>query len=176
MILVYASEKAMNMPLQALPKSLETFVRKDNAHFKKELQESSSSQPTSPLPTMVPSSPGKRKRVEDSGDESNITVKERELRGSDETTNNEGSNLQGASRSLAAITMTGQQEHEVLMGEDLKQEPEMQERNGLSRLASRPRDDRAETIDSMDLDLEQVIEDEKVAGPSAAVKRVGFTE
>jgi len=184
----------MDMTPQALPKPLEIFVRKDNAHFRKELQESSEPQEveaTSPPQALIPSSPGKRKYVELSEDGPKITVRER---GSDETTSSEGTTLQGASRSLAAMTLPPQHEHEVLMGIDpafLKQEPEMRERGsngGRARLANRPmegdEDGREKTIDSMDFDMEaagdgregRVVEDDRVVGASAAVRSVGLVE
>lgn len=178
------------MTSQALPKPLETFVRKDNAHFRKELQASQAQQgvdAASPPSALVPSSPGKRKYEDLSDDEPKVSVRER---GSDQTTSSEGSTLQGAGRSLDAMTRPSQHGDEVLMGVDpllMKHAPEMRERGGhsvVTRLTSRPRelgaDDegREKTIDSMDFDMdgEGVVEDAKVAGPSAAVNNVGFVQ
>ncbi len=118
-----------------------------------------------------------------------VKVVERELRSSDESfeyestpSQHEGTHLTG---SLPPIS--SDQQHEVLVGVDpsllAKDQDaptqgiqEMEERSGMPMLSSRPKGDTAQssTIDNMDLD--QVMEDETVAGESAAVRRVGVTE
>lgn len=218
-MLVYASEKALNFQKHALPKVLENFVRWDNAAFKAEFPESQSEIDTqSPIQSLDsqsvsslgigPSSPGKRKYDEEdpngrlsarrvgaistAGPTPTVVVKERELRGSDESGSSNGSSsntLQG----LGGMSMTTEPEHTII-GVDpaLMNNVEMQERGGMSLLGRAQAQSRVlgeatgtslgtglGTIDEMDMDmdLDQVVQrDADVMEESLAVKRVGFVE
>ncbi|CZR60074.1 uncharacterized protein PAC_09969 [Phialocephala subalpina] len=180
-LLVYASEKAMDHPHIALPKSLETFVKWDNSSFKKELTDAEAPQTVGASSQVVgPSSPSKRKWHESSlHDQENhgVQVSERELPG--EIWNGDA----GPSSMNDTFAPNGNDKHEVIVGIDpsllMKQDnysgQEMQERTGIPMLSGRPMGKEKEaTIDSMDLD--HVVEDADVVGESAAVKRVGFAD
>ncbi|KAH6724870.1 hypothetical protein BKA61DRAFT_589348 [Leptodontidium sp. MPI-SDFR-AT-0119] len=202
MILVYASEDAMNVLKynNALPKPLETFVKFDNRTFASEFQGSEDSQTVNgdyqnvaddTLPVgLSSSSPGKRKYDEsslvnqDSNPYARINVTARELRNSAGSEEAEASSTQqGTSFSgMSGVEQQSSQDHEVLVGVDPSlldrtnyesppRTQEMQERCGMPML-SRVTSGQTNALDSMDL----VMEDDVVAGESAAVKRVGFAE
>ncbi|TVY42972.1 hypothetical protein LSUB1_G001284 [Lachnellula subtilissima] len=162
MMLVYASEEAMNFEAKPLPANLEAFVHVDNRAFKAELIEGGSSQ------TQV-SSPGKRKFDQREAEASSRWDSGASPRGDESTMNGEMSNHSDYL-----------QDHEIIIGvepndiESNKQPvgQEMQERSSMMMMAGMSQE--KSTIDSMDLD--EVIEDEHPAGESAAVKRVGFSE
>ncbi len=129
------------------------------------------------------SSPGKRKFDEsslvnqDSNPYAPTNIAARELRnsGSDDVVG-----IAGSRQSVHQADEPGSKSpdgHDVIMGvepptlETPPQTQEMQERGGMSML-SRGSMSQTSTLDSMDLD--QIMEDDSVAGESAAVKRVGF--
>ncbi|KAH7321720.1 hypothetical protein BKA65DRAFT_512841 [Rhexocercosporidium sp. MPI-PUGE-AT-0058] len=200
MILVYASEDAMNVFKYNLPlsKPLETFVKFDNRTFASEFQGSEDSQTVNgdyqnvaddTLPVGL-SSPGKRKYDEsslvnqDSNPYARVNVTARELRNSGGSEEAEASSTQqGTSFSgMSGGEQHSSQDHEVLVGVDpslldntnFESPPrtqEMQERSGMPML-SRVTSGQTNALDTMDL----IMEDEVVAGESAAVKRVGFAE
>jgi len=165
LILVYASEAAMQWPINPLPPALEVFVREDNLAFKAELTTDG------PDPVTSPKSPSKRK-YQDSPDESADWV---------EWT---GGSPKGGEDSVK-VTETEVQGQDVIIGVDPTQlidvetqftRQEMQERNSLRVLSTRPNGSiqRPATIDSMDMD--QIMEDTDTRDESAAVKHVGFVE
>ncbi|PVH78657.1 hypothetical protein DL98DRAFT_590199 [Cadophora sp. DSE1049] len=197
MILVYASEDAMDILKynHALPKALETFVKFDNKAFRAEFQGSEDSQTVNgdyqnaaddTLPVGL-SSPGKRKFDEsslvnqDSNPYARVNITARELRNNGDAEETEASASQQHT-SMGGTEPPSSQSHEVLVGVDPslldntnyetpRPTQEMQERSGmpmLSRATSGP----TNSLDSMDL----IMEDDSVAGESAAVKRVGFAE
>ncbi|KAK2628508.1 hypothetical protein QTJ16_001611 [Diplocarpon rosae] len=199
-ILVYASDKALNHPHIALPKALETFVRFDNRTFRSEFQDSEDSHtvdgdddsPTVADTFPVGSSPGKRKYDESSlvnqdfNPHAQVNITARELR-NDNGSN--GSNTELLQQKLSADVAQGSgsnvsEDLEVIMGvpiddmvkETPPQTQEMQERNGMPLLSTRPQRSvtKPSTLDSMDID--QVTKDSEVARESDAVKRVGFAE
>ncbi|PBP24204.1 ubiquitin interaction domain-containing protein [Diplocarpon rosae] len=199
-ILVYASDKALNHPHIALPKALETFVRFDNRTFRSEFQDSEDSHtvdgdddsPTLADTFPVGSSPGKRKYDESSlvnqdfNLHAQVNITARELRNDN---GSDGSNIALLSQKLSADVAQGSgsnapEDLEVIMGvpiddmgkETPSQTQEMQERNGMPLLSTRPQRSvtKPSTVDSMDID--QVTEDGQVARESDAVKRVGFAE
>lgn len=171
-------------------------MRFDNASFKKEFaapeefqsvgwdaDESLDSAMDDSQPVGL-SSPGKRK-YRGSDDESNqyqrVNVTEKELRGSDDSTNADGH--LGSGGIMEDVVPTNGTQHEIIAGvnpslimkdnENMGQE--MKERGGMPMLSGRKMSvAQMETIDSMDLD--QVVEDEHVAEESTAVQQVGFAE
>ncbi|KUJ11698.1 uncharacterized protein LY89DRAFT_786579 [Mollisia scopiformis] len=183
-LLVYASEKAMNHPIQALPKALESFVKWENTNFKSEFRtvEDIQTDTQTIIDDSQPvglSSPGKRKFHESSlyNQDYGVKISEREVRTSD------GSPDWDAGPSNDSFAPNGKQE--VIMGidpslltkdhNDHEAGQEMQERSSMPMLSGRPlTKEKASTIDSMDLD--QVVEDMNVKEESAAVKHVGFVE
>jgi len=181
-LLVYASEKAMAWTAKDLPKGLDTFVRKDNALFKKEFPSSS--------PVSSPASPGKRKiESTDSSDEA-LQEGRYPTRGIVEVTEREVGNpgldgAQIAASSLALHAVQNGSGHEMIMGVDPNMDDapiegqEMQERprSSMPRILSastRPIDGSQKPLDIMDMD--EVMEDDIVANESGAVKQVGFME
>ncbi|KAJ5033526.1 uncharacterized protein L3040_008641 [Drepanopeziza brunnea f. sp. 'multigermtubi'] len=153
-ILVYASEKAMTVPHQELPKALETFVRFDNRTFRAEFQGSEDSH------TVDGDSPTGAGNLPESNHYAQVNIAAREMR------NNAGSGdvIMGFDPS----TDTGFESRPTTQ--------EMQERSGIPMLSAHATGGatKLSTVDSMDLD--QVIEDDEVARESAAVKHVGFAE
>lgn len=179
---------------------LQTFVKFDNRTFASEFQGSEDSQTVNgdyqnvaddTLPVgLSSSSPGKRKYDEsslvnqDSNPYARINVTARELRNSAGSEEAEASSTQqGTSFSgMSGVEQQSSQDHEVLVGVDPSlldrtnyesppRTQEMQERCGMPML-SRVTSGQTNALDSMDL----VMEDDVVAGESAAVKRVGFAE
>jgi len=135
LILVYASEAAMQEPLKLLPHSLEVFVRADNLAFSAEF-------PSNDLQSQItsPKSPGKRK-FDGSSDDSqdgdiwnganqirrrnSIKATEIELRGSDESEPDwGGAHATAASQNKVSrledrsITSRGNEFNDVIMGVD----------------------------------------------------------
>lgn len=129
------------------------------------------------------SSPGKRKFDEsslvnqDSNPYAPANITARDLRngGGDDEMDITGS--QQRAHTAGELGSKSPDGHDVIMGieppnlETPPQTQEMQERGGMPML-SRGSMAQTSTLDSMDLD--QVMEDDSVAGESAAVKRVGF--
>ncbi|KAH8683014.1 hypothetical protein BGZ60DRAFT_208922 [Tricladium varicosporioides] len=186
--LVYASEAAMDYPWKPLPDELEAFVTRDNGLFKAEFAEDEAQ--------MQLQSPGKRKFDErsDRGSpdsptnrwngstdhENNATMMEREM-----GSNNSWTDTKVASQSLSGRLANDdpkESKQEILVGLDPFQMngqssgQEMQERPSMPMMASLPlgKTTKPMTIDSMDLD--EVLEDDKLQEPSPAVKHVGFRE
>ncbi|KAH6684481.1 hypothetical protein B0J14DRAFT_572979 [Halenospora varia] len=184
--LVYASEAAMDYPWKPLPDDLEAFVNRDNGLFKAEFAEDETQ-------TQL-QSPGKRKFDErsDQGSpgsptdrwngntdhENNATMIEREM-----GSNKSWADAKAASQSLAgrlADDDSKENKQEILVGLDPFQingqssGQEMQERSNMPMIAGLPsgKPTKQATIDSMDLD--EVLEDDKIQEPSPAVKHVGF--
>ncbi|CZT05976.1 uncharacterized protein RCO7_05199 [Rhynchosporium graminicola] len=200
MILVYANEDAMDVLRynHALPKPLETFVKFDNRSFKSEFQGSEESGTVNgdyqnvagdTLPVGL-SSPGKRKYDEsslvnqDSNPYARVNVTARELRNNGEL---DALSTQQEPPPYSGVDGLAQQippDHEVIMGVDpssiddtgFETPPppqEMQERSGMPMLSrATSGQDNPIPIDSMDL----IMDDDTVAGESAAVKHVGFVE
>ncbi|KAF4636706.1 hypothetical protein G7Y89_g1392 [Cudoniella acicularis] len=172
------------------------FVRTDNRHFKAEFIENEDTQ------TQL-SSPGKRKfdeRSEEGSQDSttgrwngavaspNMSIMEREMGGSDGPS---WEGPQAASQSLASrlndVTneTSSAESREVLVGVDpslvsnngVSSGQEMQERGSMPMVAARPLGNANSTIiESMDLVMKEVMEDDRLAEESPAVKHVGFTE
>ncbi|EHK99966.1 hypothetical protein M7I_4049 [Glarea lozoyensis 74030] len=165
--LVYASEKAMEFKLetQALPGPLETFVRADNRAFKQELLESDFDDGSTQASL---SSPGKRKfdqqRETDSSQDTSY-----EERWGGPNPSDEESNTSMFERDM------GENDPSMIQKNPESGAQEMEELGGMRLGMMGPSNGvKSNTIDSMDLD--EVLEDQRVAEPSGAVKKVGFAE
>ncbi|EPE34655.1 hypothetical protein GLAREA_10349 [Glarea lozoyensis ATCC 20868] len=202
--LVYASEKAMEFKLetQALPGPLETFVRADNRAFKQELLESDFDDGSTQASL---SSPGKRKfdqqRETDSSQDTSYEERWGGPNPSDEESNtsmferdmgeNGALSFDGAGPASQTLTSMGngtqgsvnRRDDGIILGVDpsmIQKNPEsgaqeMEELGGMRLGMMGPSNGvKSNTIDSMDLD--EVLEDQRVAEPSGAVKKVGFAE
>lgn len=139
----------------------------DNRAFKAELIEGDSSQ------TQI-SSPGKRK-FDQRGSEASPEATPSRWEG--------GASPKGEESAMGGKMSNHSdylQDHDIIIGIDPKDiesneqsaGQEMQERSSMRMMAGMSQE--KSTIDSMDLD--EVIEDERPAGESAAVKHVGFSE
>jgi hypothetical protein len=221
-ILVYASEYAMEMGAVALPKALEvcvifslvisplielqTFVRFDNAAFKKELaapeesqaigwddtpketniigwdDEPADAQMDSSQPVGL-SSPGKRK-YRGSDDETNqyqrVNVTEKELSDGPGTV---GGNLGNGAGIMEDVLPTTGKQHEIIVGVDPSLIMKDSDGGGqeMKERGGMPmlsgRKMSVQQMGTIDImDLDQVVDDEHVAEESTAVKQVGFAE
>ncbi|KAL2068176.1 hypothetical protein VTL71DRAFT_16274 [Oculimacula yallundae] len=182
MILVYASEDAMNVLRynHALSKPLETFVKFDNRSFRSEFQDSEHSGTVNgDYPNVADDT------LPDSNPYARVNVNARELRnannGDPEVPDASSAQQESSFSDMIGMEQQSSQNDEVLVGvdpdlidanfESPTPSQEMQEISTMPML-TRVTSGRNQPIDSMDL----IMEDDAVAGESAAVKRVGFVE
>jgi hypothetical protein len=185
---------------------MQTFVRFDNAAFKKELAAPEESQPIgwddAPKETNIIgwddepadaqkdssqpvglSSPGKRK-YHGSDDETNqyqrVNVTEKELRDGSATVDG---NLGNGAGIMEDVLPTNGKQHEVIVGVDpslIMKDPENAGQEMKERGGMPMLSGRKMSVQQMStidiMDLDQVVDDEHVAEESTAVKQVGFAE
>jgi hypothetical protein len=183
---------------------LQAFVRADNRVFKQELLENDTDDASTQASISSPGKRKFMEESEESQDsltarwggssppnnESHASMFERDM-GENGELSFDGA--RSASQNIAANLQNGAQSStngpdiDVIMGVDpamLQKLPEtnaqeMKELGGMrmGMMAGAGNNTKTNTIDSMDLDLAfDVLEDERVAEPSGAVKRVGFAE
>ncbi|PQE16696.1 ubiquitin interaction domain-containing protein [Rutstroemia sp. NJR-2017a BBW] len=171
-ILVYASERAMEPNANPLPLSLEAFVREDNIAFRKELS------PTDPSIDSVSSPKSPPKRKYDQCSSSGSTEAEEQYK----TDNDKRMVASEAIAASSALQSRLSQNGDVIMGVDpvtdgnVPPGPEMQERSGNSMLTHLVGNASKQSTANDSMEINEIMNDEDIQKESAAVKRVGFAE
>ncbi|PQE22262.1 ubiquitin interaction domain-containing protein [Rutstroemia sp. NJR-2017a WRK4] len=171
-ILVYASERAMEPNTNPLPLSLEAFVREDNIAFRKELSPTDHSIDS----VSSPKSPPKRKY--DQCSSSGSTEAEEQYK----TDNDKRMVASEAIAASSALQSRLSQNGDVIMGVDpvtdgnVPPGPEMQERGGNSMLTHLVGNASKQSTANDSMEINEIMNDEDIQKESAAVKHVGFAE